>query len=67
MKRVDGGSQKWLFFVNVINLWPLSCDIARNHVQYRTFIALPYSIITVLITHGIDKSPFQYADDVLAV
>ena len=35
--------------------------IPRNDVQYRTFIAMSYSIIR----QSIKKSPFHYAEDVL--
>ena len=33
----EGGRRvkKWSFCVDVTNIWPLGCNIARNHVQYR--------------------------------
>ena len=36
---VDGEGErrvkKWSFCVDVTNIWPLGCNIARNHVQYK--------------------------------
>ena len=33
----EGGRRvkKWLFCVDVTNIWPLDCNIAQHHVQFR--------------------------------
>ena len=35
----EGGRRvkKWLFCVDVTNIWPLGCNITQNRVQYRAF------------------------------